>query len=283
MFSPLPLLVLALRRGPILALAAACLNSFVITLVAGEVNGLVYLSVFAAPAVVFSIVCFRGMRSLNVAGGLGVAVGAALALVVIWAQGHAHGLGGVEWVRSEVYSVLDQIRAANPKFFDEAMITEGLTWDAFRAEVIWEIPGLVLATMVFLLAMNVLLVGRLVPGVFGFPESRNLSFWKVPEAWLWPTLLAGLLIVLPDSMVSRLNFDTPLAGGVAQTILFVSVVLYGLQGLTIVGTLLTRWKIRGLFRSVLLVVLVMTPMVVGVLGAGFLDTWFDFRRKFGHT
>jgi len=65
-------------------------------------------------------------------------------------------------------------------------------------------------------------------------------------------------------------------------ILKFSLTIYAIQGLSILSSLFSAWRLRRLWRWIAygLVASVMTPIV---LTLGFFDQWFDFRSRFRQT
>jgi hypothetical protein len=100
-------------------------------------------------------------------------------------------------------------------------------------------------------------------------EAGFFKKWKAPELLVWPTIVAGFLVVIDQGLVSEvgLNFFK----------FFMAI--YVIQGLSILSFVFELWGVNGIIRTLCygLSLMMMLPLV---LSLGFFDLWFDFRSKF---
>lgn len=180
----------------------------------------------------------------------------------IWA-----GLTPAEAVRKEVaqlvseLQMLSQQQGTNPSEFNELKET-------LQAQLIHEFPSLVAVFYLVMAWVNLLLVLRFHRGPWG-SDLGFLKHWKAPEWLIWPTIVAGGLLLL----------DLGAATWVGLNFFRFFMVVYAVQGLSVLAYLFDHWKIFGFLRS-LGYILAIWPMMPLLLAIGFFDLWFDFRAKF---
>ncbi|MBF0313002.1 MAG: DUF2232 domain-containing protein [Oligoflexia bacterium] len=100
---------------------------------------------------------------------------------------------------------------------------------------------------------------------------RDLLHFKTPDVMIWP-LIAVLLLMLLEPYVWP-----NVAMIVGKNLLFCFGVFYFFQGFGIFVELLTLLKIEGIFRSLLIILTVITSYWILAL-VGLFDMWVDFRK-----
>ena len=144
--------------------------------------------------------------------------------------------------------------------------------EELKVNMLSEFPSLIVVFTLLLTWVNTVMIFRLQPlkvkerlGV----DMTYFKVWKAPEWLVWPTIAIGGVIV----------FAKGIPYGVGLNLLKLVMVVYGLQGLSILAFVLDQLRVQGLFRTFIYLVttLFMTPVRMGF---GFFDLWFDFRSKF---
>ncbi len=185
-----------------------------------------------------------------------------LSLVVL---GRKAGQGPVDYVRSEVFQIMDQL-ILNPQGTVKDLIqNEGR--DGLYRKIMTELPSGILISLLMSLWVNLLFASQFVRG---FLSKTFWSRYKNPEWLVWPTLASAALFAFAEKAPHLIGLNG----------FKVFMVLYGLQGLSILSFFLNRAGIQGFFRTAIyaIALFIASPVVVS---AGFFDLWFDFRRKFG--
>lgn len=108
--------------------------------------------------------------------------------------------------------------------------------------------------------------------LWNYPHTvLNMIRFRMPDVFVWP-LIAGLVLYLGSEYV---NF--PQGEVMGGSLLIALAVFYFFQGFGIVVESLTYFGILGIFRSILLVVILFFAWRFVVL-LGLFDTWINFRK-----
>ncbi len=267
--SPLPLLFMRVRGGLLLSLAALAANSGLVYGVGGRTSFLVYLPFVLVLAVALGELLVRGIKleraialtllAMAVVGGIQLGVNAHLQNMGIWAS-----------VKTQVFELAD--------FVLQSLSSESRTaWLGNADPVEWkealllEMPSAVAILGLLLVWLNAMFLVKMNPNHLRERLGIDSSYfkrWKSPEYLLWPTIIAGFLVVIPAGVASD----------VAMNLFRFFMAIYALQGLSILSFVFEAWNVASFLRSVgyVVAVLLMMPLV---LGLGFFDQWFDFRAK----
>jgi hypothetical protein len=149
---------------------------------------------------------------------------------------------------------------------------DGAGIDEWRKRTLAELPGALGILCIVVSWFNLRVLINLNPNRFltrvGL-DRRVLNRWKNADWLVWPTLGSWAVVL----------FTKGAASDIALNLFKILMAAYGLQGLAVLGSLFEAWRIRGIFRMILyvLVILVMMPLLLSI---GFFDQWFDFRAKF---
>ena len=104
----------------------------------------------------------------------------------------------------------------------------------------------------------------------GFPAFEAFSTWRVHPVAAWVVALSLLLVVtrLKPAVDTGVNLAFPLA------------IAYTIQGFAVARFAAIAFEMRGFVQVAIAVLVVLMPvLLVAFLGVGFLDAWFDFRRR----
>jgi hypothetical protein len=155
-----------------------------------------------------------------------------------------------------------QLRTMNPQIqFESQMLVQ-------------QIPSLVAIFLIIVLAVGLIFergAYRWMKITPRLSSSRlKLLDYRLPDFFLWVTMSAFLL-----AMVSG---DWKVVSVAALNIANTSVILYFLQGLAVIETLLISMK-AGVFTRILTYFLVLGQLLIFVSAVGFFDYWLDFRSR----
>ena len=106
-----------------------------------------------------------------------------------------------------------------------------------------------------------------------FYTERELLKFKVPEVMVWPFIGVLAILLMGESVVGPEIF----LGG--KNIFFLLGLFYLFQGLGVFIDLLSLFKVRGFFKSILVVMTIITSYYL-LAALGLFDMWVDFRTFF---
>lgn len=101
-------------------------------------------------------------------------------------------------------------------------------------------------------------------------DREDLKNWRLPEWLVWPVILTGISLLIPEERIKTLGWNSGL----------VLLVLYLTQGLAIVSSMMRKWSLPLAIRMItysLLFLQVYGIIFVAVLGLA--DVWVDFRKQ----
>ena len=102
-----------------------------------------------------------------------------------------------------------------------------------------------------------------------FPDYGALNRWKAPELMVWGVIGSGVLLLVPTLSAKMVGLNG----------LVVFMVIYFFQGMAVVAFFFQKKQIPRLARMVLYGLIAVQQLVMlAVIGVGFFDTWFNFRK-----
>jgi uncharacterized protein YybS (DUF2232 family) len=102
-----------------------------------------------------------------------------------------------------------------------------------------------------------------------FPDYGPLNRWKAPELLVWGVIGSGALLLVPSLGAKLMGLNG----------LIVFMVVYFFQGMAIVAYFFHKKQIPRFARVVLYgLIAVQQVVMLAVIGVGFFDTWFNFRK-----
>jgi len=271
---PLALLWLARRVGLLMgALAATATVGAVYAGGVQEPAQLFFVAVLSMAGLLLSASARRGVRAsmalaLSVTPVLAVAGGYLLA-------------GGMQELSTVLAERLEEIRRLETEH--ALSRTLGLSTMEFQQAIeetarLWALllPSLFALKWVIVMAINCWLASVLFRSGSGgaegdaFPAFEAFSTWRVHPIAAWGMALALTLVVTRWSpgVEAGVNLAFPLA------------VAYVVQGFAVARFAAIAFEMRGMIQAAIVMLVVLMPvLLVAFLGIGFLDSWFDFRRR----
>ena len=152
---------------------------------------------------------------------------------------------------------------------DQIRFLEG-SMEVIQQVMVGMMPALVIgstlmAVWVSLLSVQVLLRRRGLP----VPDYGPLDHWKAPEMLVWPVIACGILLLVPSLVAKTVGLNG----------LVILMVVYFFQGMAIIAYFFGKKRIPRIARIVLYALIALQQIVMlGVIGVGFFDTWFNFRK-----
>lgn len=129
-------------------------------------------------------------------------------------------------------------------------------------------PALVTISLIAMAGCNLALLRRFAAG---FSQTLTIGLfrdYRNPDVLVWGLIAAGFAQLAADPVIT-----TP-----ALNVLAILVVLYFLQGLAVLYTVIARQNIAGVLRVGLHIMLVLQPYLAALIATlGIFDLWGDFR------
>ena len=101
-------------------------------------------------------------------------------------------------------------------------------------------------------------------------EQENLKTWRLPDALVWPVIMAGIALIVPHAQINTMGLNLG----------FVLLIAYLSQGLAIVASMLQHWAMPQFFRVMTYTLLFMQVYgIVLVAALGLAETWLDLRSR----
>jgi len=169
----------------------------------------------------------------------------------------------------------DQIPADSTPEIREQMVALKTYGDTIVYYAVRLIPGMLVSMSLFIIWLNLVVARKLFIKESFFKKLGPLRNWQLPFGFVWFLIgLAALLIA--DIYVLHWHVFEILA----LNFFLVFGLCYFLQGLAILAFFGQKWSIPPLLRLIgyLIFLLFFQPIGVLLLGVGFFDSWFDFRK-----
>ena len=148
--------------------------------------------------------------------------------------------------------------------FERVLTEAGKMW-------ILLLPSLFALKWILVLSINCWLASVLFQDRDGFPPFAEFSTWRVHPvaAWIAAVALALVATRLSPAQEAGVNLAFPLA------------IAYAIQGFAVLRFLAIAYEVRPAVQVASLILVGLAPILVLplVLGIGFFDAWFDFRRR----
>ena len=266
---PLGILWLTRRVGLLLGLLAAT-----------STLGAVYAAGVQEPSRLFFVAVLAGSGlSLAACARRGVTASTALAVsvapVLLVAAGYLV-FGGLDELSGLLSARIDEIRRLESEHrlsqtlgisaaeFDRALTRTGKVWGFL-------LPSLFAIKWVLVLAVNCWLASVLFQDRDGFPPFAEFSTWRVHPVGAWAVALALALLAtgVSPAVEAGANLAFPLA------------IAFTIQGFAVLRFLAIAYELRVAVQAAVLILVALMPIVMLplMLGIGFFDAWYDFRRR----
>lgn len=269
MLAPFPAAYVRFRHGRWTALITVLGGTAAMAAVFGLTAGTFYLVQCGLIAVLMPELLLRGFsgtRSIvwTTAANIALLAGAVIFFSITSAQ-DIHHLVSAEIQKSVAQAV--SIYESNGVKGDELVVLKQTM--ASAADLVIKIyPALVTITLIGMAGCNLALLRR-----FSFARGSGLNIgdfrdYRNPDILVWVLIAAGFSMLAGNHLIT-----TP-----ALNLLAIILLLYFLQGLAVLFTVIARQSIAGVLRVGLYIMLVLQPYLAALVAAiGIFDLWGDFR------
>lgn len=269
LLAPFPVAYVLLRHDRWAALISILGGTAAMTAVFGITAGSFYLVQCGLIALLMPELLLRGFSAVRsivwtTAANMVLLTGAVIFFSITSGQ-NIHQLVVVE-IRSSVAQAVSIYEKSGVSGDDLVALKQTM---ATAAEMVIKMyPALVTITLIAMAGCNLVLLRRF--SVFNrhavkigeFREFRN------PDILVWVLIAVGFSMLAGNPIIT-----TP-----ALNVLAVILVLYFLQGLSVLTTVIARQSIAGVLRVGLYIMLVLQPFLAALVAAiGIFDLWGDFR------
>lgn len=273
---PVPIIVLVYRHG----LEAGVLVSVVAALLTGILSHVLQGTIMVLSLAAIGLAVGEAMRGRLTPGQV-IAVGTVVFLVVSFLT-----LGLVFWLfgineLAELSKLLEDSLRLSGEFYLRLGLAPPEQLRQWQEEVLRALRALLPSAFLLSAAVTVYvnhwLAGKVLHKLGqptpGFPP---FSEWRLPTRWRWP----GVLLLIIAAGMNFLSF--PIGRAVGSNLLVLLMVVYYVQGLSILWFFLRRYRVSGPLRMVILLLALLNSMAALLVAwFGLLDGWFDYRRMGG--
>lgn len=129
-------------------------------------------------------------------------------------------------------------------------------------------PALVTVLFAAIAGCNLVLIRKTTAKTAVNLSIGDFNTYRNPYPLVWVLIVTGFSLLLP----------VPLIAAPALNILLIITLLYFLQGMAIISTLITKYSVSALLRIVFYAMLIIQPYLLALVAAiGLFDLWVDFR------
>jgi uncharacterized protein YybS (DUF2232 family) len=142
--------------------------------------------------------------------------------------------------------------------------------DKIHGALVRIIPALVSVSTLFVAWTSILLAKPvLMRRSLFYPDFGPLNLWQAPEYLVWGVIGCGLTLFLPNESIKIIGLNG----------LLILMSVYFFQGIAIVSFYFNKKKFPRMIRIFLYTLVAVQQLVLlAVIGLGFFDMWFNFRK-----
>jgi len=226
-----------------------------------------FVAVLAVAGLLLAACAKRGMSAST-------SLVTAVTPVLLVAAGYLF-LGGMEELTRVLAARFDEVRRLEMEH--RVSQTFGLSTAEFAAWLdqtakVWALllPSLFALKWVVVMAVNCWLASVLFQDGAEFPAFHEFSTWRVHPAAVW--VLLGALLLMATRAKPALEAGVNLAFPIALA--------FVVQGFAVARFAAIAFEWSGIVQAAVLILVALMPvLLVTFLGIGFLDAWYDFRRR----
>lgn len=234
-----------------------------------EPSRLMFVGVLGAAGLLLSLSARRGARAST---AMTLAATPILAVVVGYLV-----FGGMDELSRTLAARLAEIRRLETDLrFSETLGVSRAEFELALGQMeriyAFLLPSLFALKWISVLSVNVWLANVLFRER-GLPAFRDFSTWRVhpAAAWAFAVALALMATRLPWATIAGANLAFPL------------LLAYTVQGIAVARFTAIALEMNTLVQGAILVLVAFMPILfLAFLAIGFLDSWFDFRRRLVH-
>jgi uncharacterized protein YybS (DUF2232 family) len=269
---PFPLVFVALQRGRQVGIALIALIFVVLFLLIGSNQAILFLAEYALVALLMGeMIRFRlpGDRCIVLSALASSLVSIVVLMVLFGDQDTTLKMFFEEQIRAHFSQSMkifesmgeNQAEVANMKAFAErAAESFAASYPAFL------LIGSLISTAVNYALIRIVWTRLYGPGLF---SGGTFSEWICYENLVWAFIGSGMALFLGQGVIADAGLN----------VFLVMLLIYFIQGLSIVVHFLKARNVQVFFWFVLFILIFVQPLLIGlVAGLGVFDIWADFRK-----
>ena len=269
LFTPFPAIYYALKSGRTTGTAIVVVTAAVMAIMGEAALTLFFIlqsGVISLALPAFLTTGRRGARAI--AYTVAINLGAILLLAAVYGvtQGvnpHTQALKVIATSISQVGALYEQVGVKGEEL---KALQEGMQQAGTLIGRVY--PSLLVVSLAFIVGLNLVVLTKFSARLPGLPALGDFKSFKNPEQLVWVLIAAGFAMLLPNQQVAT----------AALNVLVVTVSLYFLQGMAVIGHFFTRFAVPKFVRVIFYILLTLQPyLVVAIAALGLFDIWGDFR------
>ena len=272
LFIPLPILFYRLKLGRILGVCVPIISSLAMSALIGvmSLDILFFVELLLIGFVLGELI----ELNFSIEKTMLYTSGSVLlsALVVLLISSMVSGQG--------IYTIVSQYVAKNLELTMALYQNMGMpedsiqlisrSLDKIQRVLVTIIPALVSASTLFITWTSILLAKPVLNRrALFYPNYGPLNLWKAPEYLVWGVIGCGSALFLPMSVINIIGLNG----------LLILMTIYFFQGIAIVSFYFDKKRFPRIVRIFLYTLIALQQLILLiVIGLGFFDMWFNFRR-----
>jgi uncharacterized protein YybS (DUF2232 family) len=272
LFIPLPVLFYRLKLGRNTGATIPIISSLIMVALIGDVS--------------LDILFFAGLFLIGYILGEVIELNLSIEKTILYACGGVllAGLAGLlifSILSGEgIYTIVSNYVAKNLELTmvlyqnmgmsDESIRVISSSLDTIHDALVKIIPALVSVSTLFIAWTSILLAKPvLLRRSLFYPDFGPLNKWQAPEYLVWGVIGCGLALFIPNASIKIIGLNG----------LLILMSVYFFQGIAIVSFYFNKKKFPRVIRIFLYTLIAIQQLVLlAVIGLGFFDMWFNFRK-----
>lgn len=269
LLAPFPAVFFRLRYGRITALIITLGAAALLAVLFGIQAAALYAVQCAAVALVMPELLLRGgggARAIVITTAVNLLLAGSAALLLITVTGQNLHLLVSSEINGGIPQVISIYEKAGITGDELAQMKRSMSMAA--ALIVRVYPAIIAVMFVVMAGCNLALARRSAVRMGIELKIAEFGDFKSPDYVIWLLIAAGFAMLAGNPVIT-----TP-----ALNVLVVLAVLYFLQGLAVISTIIRRQSFAGVLRVVLYMMLLIQPYMAALVAAlGIFDLWGDFR------
>jgi uncharacterized protein YybS (DUF2232 family) len=165
---------------------------------------------------------------------------------------------------------LTMVLYQNMGMSDESIQIISSSLDKIHDALVKIIPALVSVSTLFVAWTSILIAKPvLIRRSLFYPDFGPLNVWQAPEYLVWGVIGCGLALFLPSASIKIIGLNG----------LLILMAVYFFQGIAIVSYYFNKKQFPRVIRIFLYTLIAVQQLILlAVIGLGFFDMWFNFRK-----
>ncbi len=267
--SPIPLMVLCLRKGWSAGGLASLVAAFLIGISLKPEVALYFMVQFALLGLVASLLIAKRMSFGLIMLAASLTVAAGFFLLVGFQAASTHQ-GIFETLKKPLQNNIQAVLNSYRGLYGPGARETSSMFQKMLSYLVALFPALIIIGSWVILLFDLYIMDRfrLVPGQ-GILRAYDLNFWRASDPLIWFVIVPGFVVFLLHGSLRMIGLN----------ILIVALTVYFFQGLCIINYYFTKKKTPTFIKLLFyLVLFVMQFIAIMVVLLGLLDMWMNFRK-----